>query len=155
MSADLDRYSKRILEHLQVHGRASAQDLSDAVGLSTAPCWRRVKAMEADGVIRGYAALVDPRKVGLTACLLVQVSLDRHSEAVVADFERAVRDTPEILECHVTTGDADYLLKIMVADTLAYDAFLHRLMFRLKGVRQMKTSVALRTVKDQSRLPLG
>ena len=155
MSQALDRTAKRILEHLQAHGRASAQDLSDAVGLSTAPCWRRVKAMEADGTIRGYVALVEPRKVGLTACLLVQVSLDRHSENVVNDFERAVRDTPEILECHVTTGDADYLLKIVVADTLAYDAFLHRLMFKLKGVRQMRTSVALRTVKSETRLPLG
>lgn len=154
MVEPLDRYSRLILDHLQRHGRASAQDLSDAVGLSTAPCWRRVKAMEADGTIRGYGALVDPRKVGLSACLLVQVSLDRHSESVVNDFERAVRDTPEILECHVTTGDADYLLKIVVQDTLAYDAFLHRLMFKLKGIRQMKTSVALRTVKAETSLPI-
>lgn len=155
MTEPLDRYARRILDHLQVNGRASAQELSDAVGLSTAPCWRRVKAMESAGVIRGYSALVDPHKVGLSACLLVQVSLDRHSETVVADFERAVKTTPEILECHVTTGDADYLLKIVVADTLAYDAFLHRLMFKLKGIRQMKTAVALRTVKSEMRLPLG
>lgn len=154
MSQPLDRYARRILVHLQGDGRASAQDLSDAVGLSTAPCWRRVKAMESDGVIRGYVALVDPLKVGLTACLLVQVTLDRHSESVVDDFERAVVATPEILECHVTTGDADYLLKIVVGDTLAYDAFLHRFMFKLKGIRQMKTAVALRTVKAETRLPL-
>lgn len=148
----LDKYSRQLLWELQHSGRQTVQELSDKIGLSTAPCWRRIKELEDSGVIRGYVALVDRRKVGLSACLLTHVSLDRHSDTVVEDFERAVKETPEILECYVTTGDADYLLKIIVEDTEAYDRFLHRFMFKVKGIRQMKTSVALREVKIETRL---
>ncbi len=129
----------------------TVQSLADEVGLLTAPCWRRLRELEHSGVIRRYVALVDRSKVGLDSCMFTQVSLERHSESVVVEFERAVKETPEILECWVTTGDLDYMLKIFMPDVRAYDNFLHRFMFKVKGLRQIKTSVALREVKHETR----
>ncbi len=150
----MDKIDIKILECLQKDGRASAQQLSDQVGLSTAPVWRRVKALEASQVIQGYYARVDRNKVGLQSCMFTQISLDRHSTEIVENFERSVRDAPEILECHAVTGDADYLLKIVVPSPEAYDRFLHRFLFNLPGIRQTRTIVALRELKNDVRLPL-
>lgn len=150
-----DTHARRMLDLLQYDGRKTVQALADEVGLSSAPCWRRLRELEESGVIRRYVALVDRAKVGLDGCMFTQVSLERHSEAVVEAFERAVQATPEILECWVTTGDSDYMLKIVVPDALAFDRFLHRFMLKLQGIRQMKTSVALREVKNETRLDLG
>lgn len=150
----MDKIDIKILKSLQKDGRASAQQLSDQVGLSTAPVWRRVKALEASQVIQGYYARVDRNKVGLQSCMFTQISLDRHSTEIVENFERSVRDAPEILECHAVTGDADYLLKIVVPSPEAYDIFLHRFLFNLPGIRQTRTIVALRELKNDVRLPL-
>lgn len=153
-SPELDRMSLRILDALQEDGRMSVQALSERVGLSTAPCWRRVRALEESGVISRYTAVVDPHRVGLSACMFTQISLDRHNEAAVESFEQAVRDFPEVLECFVVTGDADYLLKIVVQDNEAFEALLQRLLARVKSVRQARTSVALRQVKSVTKVPL-
>lgn len=150
----MDKTDISILRALQEDGRASAQQLSDKVGLSAAPVWRRVKALEAGGVIRGYSAQVDRSKVGLSGCMFVQISLERHSAATVENFERSVRDAPEILECYAVTGDSDFLLKILVESPEAYDQFLHRFLFNLPGIRQTRTIVALREIKHEVRLPL-
>lgn len=150
----LDKTDIAILKALQTDGRASAQQLSDQVGLSTAPVWRRVKALESDGTILGYAAQVDRNKVGLHGCMFAQISLERHSSETVENFERSVRDAPEILECYAVTGDSDYLLKILVESPEAYDRFLHRFLFNLPGIRQTRTIVALREIKHEQRLPL-
>jgi len=150
----MDKIDIKILQHLQKDGRASAQQVSEQVGLSAAPVWRRVKALEADGAIQGYFAKVDRSKVGLQACMFAQVSLERHSAQIVENFERSVRDAPEILECYAVTGDSDFLLKIVVASPEAYDAFLHRFLFNLPGVRQTRTIVALREIKHDTKLPL-
>jgi len=150
----MDKIDIKILKQLQSEGRASAQQLSDQVGLSTAPVWRRVKALEAAGVIQGYYAQVDRRKVGLQGCMFAQISLERHSADIVENFERSVRDAPEILECYAVTGDADFLLKILVPSPEDYDRFLHRFLFNLPGVRQTRTIVALREIKHDVRLPL-
>ena len=122
----MDKIDLRILKVLQSDARASAQQVSDQVGLSSAPVWRRIKSLEADRVIKGYHAVVDRQKVGLGACMFTQISLERHSSEVVENFERAVRNAPEILECHAVTGDADFLLKILVESPEGYDTFLHR-----------------------------
>lgn len=150
----MDKIDRRILRVLQADGRASAQQTADQVGLSSAPVWRRVKAMEASRVIQGYHARVDRHKVGLGACMFTQISLDRHSADVVENFERAVRNAPEILECHAVTGDADFLLKILVESPEAYDGFLHQFLFNLPGVRQTRTIVALREIKNEICLPI-
>ncbi len=150
----MDKTDRSILSALQQDGRASAQQLSDQVGLSTAPVWRRVKALEADGVIQGYHAHIDRSKVGLQSCMFVQISLERHVASTVENFERSVRDAPEILECYAVTGDSDFLLKILVESPEAYDKFLHRFLFNLPGIRQTRTIVALREIKHEVRLPL-
>ncbi|WP_459616868.1 Lrp/AsnC family transcriptional regulator [Bordetella sp. 2513F-2] len=150
----MDKTDIGILRELQRDGRASAQQLSEKVGLSAAPVWRRVKALEADGVIRGYTAQLDRGKVGLQGCMFAQISLERHSASTVENFERSVRDAPEILECYAVTGDSDFLLKILVESTEAYDQFLHRFLFNLPGIRQTRTIVALREIKHEVRLPL-
>src|SRR5690606_26158675 len=110
----MDKIDLRILKVLQADARASAQQVADQVGLSNAPVWRRIKALEGRRVIKGYHAQVDRHKVGLGACMFTQISMERHSSEVVENFERAVRNAPEILECHAVTGDADFLLKILV-----------------------------------------
>src|SRR5699024_3036833 len=150
----MDTINRRILKRLQQDGRASAQQLTEHVGWSAAPIWRRIRALEADGVIQGYYARVDRTKVGLQGCMFAQISLDRHSGEIVDNFIQAVRDAPEILECHAVTGDADFLLKIVVGSPEAYDAFLHRFLFNLPGVRQTRTIVGLREIKNDVRLPL-
>jgi Lrp/AsnC family leucine-responsive transcriptional regulator len=150
----VDKIDLRILNALQADGRTSAQQVSEKVGLSAAPVWRRIKALESARVIQGYHARVDRHKVGLGACMFTQISLERHSAEVVENFERAVMNTPEIMECHVVTGDSDFLLKILVESPEAYDAFLHRFLFNLPGVRQTRTIVALREIKHETRLPI-
>src|SRR5690554_89027 len=151
----MDKIDRRILKVLQSDGRASAQQVADKVGLSAAPVWRRVKVLEGVRVIQGYHARVNRQKVGLGACMFTQISLDRHSGDVVENFERAVRDAPEILECHAVTGDSDFLLKIVVESPEDYDGFLHRFLFNLPGVRQTRTIVALREIKNQICLPIN
>ena len=150
----MDNTDIKIIKCLQADGRASSAQLAEQVGLSPAPVWRRVKALEAAGVLRGYHADVDRHKVGLQGCMFTQISLDRHSADVVENFERSVRDAPEILECYAVTGDADFLLKIVVQSPQDYDRFLHRFLFNLPGVRQTRTIVALREIKHDLRLPL-
>lgn len=151
---NMDKTDLKILDVLQLDGRASAQQVSEQVGLSTAPVWRRIKNLEKNKVIQGYYARVDRRQVGLQSCMFTQISLDRHSGEIVDNFIRAVRDAPEILECHAVTGDADFLLKIMVPSAESYDDFLHRFLFNMPGVRQTRTIVAMREIKNVTRLPL-
>jgi DNA-binding Lrp family transcriptional regulator len=150
----MDKIDIKILKALQSEGRSSAQQLAEQVGLTAAPVWRRVKALESSDIIQGYYAKVDRNKVGLQGCMFTQISLERHSADIVENFERSVRDAPEVLECYAVTGDADFLLKIVVASPEAYDRFLHRFLFNLPGIRQTRTIVALREIKHDVRLPL-
>ena len=150
----MDKIDIKILKALQKEGRSSAQQLAEQVGLTAAPVWRRVKALEASDVIQGYYAQVDRNKVGLQGCMFTQISLERHSTDIVENFERSVRDAPEVLECYAVTGDADFLLKIVVESPEAYDRFLHRFLFNLPGIRQTRTIVALREIKHDVKLPL-
>ncbi|NLJ63510.1 MAG: Lrp/AsnC family transcriptional regulator [Alcaligenaceae bacterium] len=150
----MDTINLKILQCLQKDGRASAQQVAEQVGLSTAPVWRRIKALEEQKVITGYHAAVDRNKVGLQSCMFTQISLDRHSATMVDTFIQAVKDTPEILACYAVTGDADFLLKIVVPSPESYDDFMHRFFFNLPGVRQTRTIVALKEIKNQMQLPL-
>lgn len=150
----MDAINLKILECLQKEGRASVQQVSDQVGLSVAPVWRRIKALEEKKVITGYHAAVDRNKVGLQSCMFTQISLDRHSATMVDNFIQAVQDAPEILACYAVTGDADFLLKIVVSSPESYDDFMHRFFFNLPGVRQTRTIVALKEIKNQMQLPL-
>lgn len=152
---DLDRASRQILEALQADARLSTQALAEKVGLSATPVWRRVKEMEERGLIRGHVALLDREKLGLSICVLANVSLVRHSEGAVEQFERLVATQREIIECHAITGEADYVIKVVAADMKAYDAFLQQHIFKLPGVSSVRSNVVLREVKYETALPVA
>jgi Lrp/AsnC family transcriptional regulator, leucine-responsive regulatory protein len=150
----LDKRDVEILAELQRDSRQSVQQLAERVGLSTTPCWKRIKELEAAGVIRGYSALVDREQVGLQLCVLAEVNLTQHTEDTVRQFERAVAACPQIVSCYSTTGQADYLIKVLVEDIKSYEAFLHETAFRLPGVTHIRSSVVLKEVKAEIRLPI-
>jgi Lrp/AsnC family transcriptional regulator, leucine-responsive regulatory protein len=152
---EFDRASLQILEALQADARLSTQALAEKVGLSATPVWRRVKEMEDRGVIRGQVVLVDREKIGLSICVLANVSLVRHSEGAVEQFERLVGTRREIIECHAITGEADYVIKVVAADMKAYDLFLQQHIFKLPGVSSVRSNVVLREVKYETALPVG
>lgn len=149
-----DRSSRAILRELQQDTRLSQQALAERVGLSATPVWRRIRELAERGVIRRWVALLDRERLGLHACVLANVTLERHVEGVVDGFERRVRACPEILECYGITGEADYLIKVVVPDMKAYDRFLHDVVFRIPGVASIRTNVVLREVKYETALPI-
>ena len=154
-SLALDAYSLKILLELQRDARQTVAQLSAAVGLSPTPCWKRVKEMEAAGVIRGYTALVDPEKVGLHLTVLVEVNLTHHSEDQVQRFEQAVAASPHIARCQSTTGQADYMMTVLAPDIKHYERFLHDTIFKLPGVTHVRSSIVLREIKSEIALPIG
>ena len=150
----LDEASLRILVELQRDSRQTVQQLAKSVGLSSTPCWKRIKDMEAAGVIRGYTALVDREKVGLNLRVMVELNLSQHSGELVEAFEAAVANCPQIVQCLSTTGQADYLLTVVIADIKAYEAFLHGTLFKLPGVTHVRSSIVLKEVKAELALPV-
>ncbi len=153
---DLDRFDRRILEVLQHDGRISNQDLAVRIGLSPSPCLRRVRALEESGVITGYRALLNARRLGLTLLALVHISMDRHTPERFANFEESIADLPEVLECLLITGqEADYQLKVVVRDMDAYQAQLLERITRIEGVSGVHSSFVLRRVVDKTALPLA
>lgn len=154
-NTDLDAIDRRILDRLQDNGRISNVDLANDVGISSSPCWRRVRELEKRGVISGYVALVDAAAVGLPVSVFVQVTLERQIEAALETFEAAVKARPEVMECYLMTGDADYLLRIVVSDLPTYEAFLKDHLTRIPGIANIKSSFALNQVKYRTSLPLG
>jgi len=151
----LDRYDQHILDALQEDGRISNQDLADRIGLSPSPCLRRVRALEESGIIAGYHAILDAKKLGLTLMALIHISMDRHTPARFANFEKKVSEIPGILECLLITGqDADYQLKVVVRDMDAYQELLLNKITRIEGVTGVHSSFVLRRVVDRISLPL-
>src|SRR6478609_86788 len=149
----LDRHDVLLLAELQRDSRQTVQQLADAAGLSSTPAWKRIKEMEASGVIRGYTALVDREKIGLALCVLAEINLTRHNEDDVRRFEREAASCPQIVSCYSTTGQADYVIKVLVPDIKAYESFLHEVLFKLPGVTHVRSSVVLKEVKSETRLP--
>lgn len=153
---DIDRFDRKILEVLQSDGRIANQDLADRIGLSASPCLRRVRALEDAGLIQGYRALVDARKLGLTLMALVHISMDLHTPERFANFEASVAVFPEVLECLLITGqDADYQLKVVVRDMDHYQALLLEKITRITGVTGVHSSFVLRRVVDRTALPIA
>jgi Lrp/AsnC family leucine-responsive transcriptional regulator len=152
----IDRFDRRILEVLQENGRISNQELADRIGLSPSPCLRRVRALEASGVIAGYRAVLDARRLGLSLMALIHISMDRHTPERFANFEAKVAALPEVLECLLITGqDADYQLKVIVRDMDAYQALLLDRITRIEGVSGVHSSFVMRRVIDKTAVPLG
>lgn len=154
-NVSLDAFSLRILAELQRDSRQTIQQLSERVGLSATPCWKRVKDMEAAGVILGYTALVAREKVGLNLRVVVEVNIGQHSEDLVRRFERAVVASPQIVQCHSTTGQADYIMTVLVADIKSYEQLLHDTIFALPGVSHVRSSIVLKEIKSEGRLPVA
>ncbi len=150
----LDAIDRRILEHLQDDARISNVDLAARVGISASPCWRRVRELEASGVIANYATLVDAASVGLRVSVFVNVSLERQVEQELEVFQNAIRDRPEVMECYLMTGEADFLLRVVVPDLMAYERFLMDHLTRVPGIASIKSSFALKQVKYRTALPL-
>jgi Lrp/AsnC family leucine-responsive transcriptional regulator len=149
----LDRYDKKILEILQAEGRIHNQDLADRIGLSASPCLRRVRALEESGLILGYRAMLDARKLGLILMALIHISMDVHTPERFDHFEAAVAVLPEVLECLLITGqDADYQLKVAVRDMDHYQFLLLNKITRIEGVTGVHSSFVLRRVVDKTTL---
>ena len=151
----LDRYDWQILQVLQREGRISNQDLADRIGLSPSPCLRRVRTLEESGLITGYRALLDARKLGLSLMALIHISMDQHTPERFSTFDARIAEIPELLECLLITGqDADYQLKVVVRDMDAYQELLLDRITRIPGVTGVHSSFVLRQVVDKTALPL-
>lgn len=150
----MDKFDKRILNALQQDGRVSNQQLADQVGLSAPACWRRVKALEEAGVVKKYTALLNPAAVDAGLCVMVMVSLLRHSVGHTREFEAAMQACPEVLQCYAVTGNTDFILRVVVSDMGAYDRFLNDRIFPLQGIGQVQSNFALREIKSETALPV-
>ena len=152
----LDRYDRQILDVLQQDGRISNQDLADRIGLSPSPCLRRVRTLEEAGLITGYRAFLDAKKLGLSLMALIGIPMDQHTPERFANLESSIAEIPEVLECLLITGQqSDYQLKVVVRDMDAYQDLLLNKITRITGVTGVHTSFVLRKVVDRSNLPLG
>ena len=152
--AQLDDIDLRILGRLQEEARISNVELADEIGLSPAPCLRRVRELEDAGIIRKYVTLLEPSAVNLGVTVFVQISLDLQLEGRLEIFERAIMQRPEVLECYLMTGDADYLVRIVVPDVPAYERFLRDFLTRIESIAGIKSSFALKQVKYLTALPI-
>jgi Lrp/AsnC family leucine-responsive transcriptional regulator len=150
----LDETDRRILRVLQRKGRISNADLSEQVNLSASACHRRVQRLESEGIIRDFVALLDPRKLGISTTVFVEITLQSQSDEILDGFEKAVSRIPDVLECHLMAGTADYILKIVAEDTDDFARIHRQHLARLPGVSQMQSSFALRTVFKTNALPV-
>ena len=149
----LDKFDIAILESLQRNARASLQEIGAQAGLTASPCWTRIKRMEAAGGIEGYTVKLSPTALGLAETVIVQVTLESHSDEALMDFGRALGAIPEVLEAFLVSGDYDYYVRIAVSDTRDYERLLREQLYRIPGIRHSKSSFVLRQLK-QSPLPL-
>lgn len=150
----LDTIDRRLLSVLQRQGRISNADLAEQVNLSASACHRRVQRLETEGYISSYVALLDPRKMGVPTTVFVEITLTTQSDDLLEAFEKAVARIPDVLECHLTAGTADYILKLVAEDTEDFARIHRQYLTRLPGVSKMQSSFALRTVCKTTALPV-
>ena len=150
----IDETDRRILKVLQRHGRISNAELSEAANLSASACHRRVQRLEKEGYIRDYVALLNARKMGVPTTVFVEITLQAQADEVLDAFEKAVGRIPDVLECHLMAGSADYLLKVVAENTDDFARIHRQHLARLPGVAQMQSSFALRTVFKTTALPV-
>lgn len=150
----LDRFDNAILTELQRDGRISNVQLASLVSLSESACLRRVRALEQAGLIERYVALLDQKEAGLPGTVFVHIALRREEQSELAAFEAAVQDIPEVMECYLMTGEFDYLLRVVIADMADFERLHSESLTRLPGVARVNSSVAIRTVRKTTELPL-
>lgn len=151
---ELDATDRRILSALQKAGRMTNAELSERVNLSPSACHRRVQRLEAEGYIRDYVALLDERRMGRPTTVFVEITLSSQADEVLEAFEQGVKRIPDVLECHLMAGTADYLLKVVAQDTEDFARIHRKHLARLPGVAQMHSSFALRTVFRTTAIPV-
>ncbi|HAT52712.1 MAG: Lrp/AsnC family transcriptional regulator [Betaproteobacteria bacterium] len=149
----ITKYDLDIISVLQENARSSLQEISAKVGLSSTPCWNRIKKMEAEGIIQGYTVRVDPSLLGYRESVIVQVTLDNHSDETLFEFGRQLEKIPEVLEASLVSGDYDYDIRIAVKDTRDYERLLRESLYQIPGIRHTKSTFVLRTLKNRA-LPL-
>jgi len=152
---DLDKFDRAILQHLQRDGRITNVDLANAVNLSESACLRRVRALEEEGLIEGYVALLNQKLAGLSGDVFVHIALHREEQSLLAAFESAVQHIPEVMECYLMTGEFDYLLRVVVRDMADFERLHKESLTRLPGVARVNSSVAIRTVRKTTVLPIA
>lgn len=150
----LDAIDRRILAALQADGRLSNVDLAEKIGLSPSPCLRRVNRLEREGYVEGYRAMLGRRRIGLGLTVFVGVKIDGHADDRATTFEQEVVACPEVVSCHIVAGDADYLLEVTVSDLDAYQRFLVGKLLNLPLVREVKSTIAIQTLKAGGALPM-
>jgi DNA-binding Lrp family transcriptional regulator len=151
----LDGFDRKILAELQKSSKLTNVELAARVGLSPSPCLARVKALETAGIVKEYVALLDSEKLGGTVSVFIHVTLERQSEQVLEGFETTVSRLPEVMECYLMSGDADYLLRVVVRDTVALRDFILDKLTRTPGVANIRSSFALKQVKYNTSLPIA
>lgn len=155
VSLDLDRFDARILTELQRDGRLPVVELAERIGLSATPCARRIKTLEVSRVIEGYAALINPARVGLAVQAVVHVKLTKHTDETVARFEREIFLLDEVTNCFATTGAYDFILQVFARDLESLSSVILKKLLRIPHVRDVQSSVVLATLKRSTHVPLG
>lgn len=149
-TAPLDGIDRAILRELIANARLTNQELSERVGLSPSPCLRRLRRLEAEGVVTGYSATVDEERIGLPVAIFMSVKLERQTDASLNTFEREIMQHPEVVDCWLMTGDNDYLLRVLAPGLREYEAFLTGKLTKIPGIASIQSSVSLRRVKSSS-----
>ncbi|MBP6113531.1 MAG: Lrp/AsnC family transcriptional regulator [Acinetobacter sp.] len=150
----IDKTDESILKILQNDSRTTNQQLSEKIGMSASPCWRRVKRLEDEKVIRGYGVLLDRRKLGLGVMVFIRVSIDRHSEAEALKFEEEVMQLDGVVACYSIGGDADFLLQVVSYDLDTYAEFSMSIIRRLPGIKEMQSMFTLKEIKSFQGFPV-
>lgn len=150
---EMDEKDRQIIRALQRNGRATNLEIAKSVNLSPSPCLRRIKLLEESGAIKGYRAIVDQKAYGLPATVFIRITLERHSDDTIRAFEARVRELDEVLECHLMTGPADYLLRVVVAGLDAYEEFVRHSLHPIGAISSMDSSFVYGTVKDTGVFP--
>ena len=155
MGDSLDDMDRRILRAVQEHGKLSAQELADVIGhASAATCWRRLKSLEETGYIEGYRAAVNRRKLGFHVCAFVHISIEHQYKDIIQKIEKKIMNRPEVLDCYMTTGDSDFTLRVVAKDIDDYERVIQTFLFELPGVSHVRSSIALREVKQTNAIPV-
>ncbi|WP_018150947.1 Lrp/AsnC family transcriptional regulator [Leeia oryzae] len=150
----IDKVDIAIADRLQQDGRLSNAKLAEQLSMSEASCWRRQKRLEESGVIEGYQAVLNRRKLGIGVMAFVQIVCTQHSEEVTAAFEKIIQVCPNVLACHNTTGEADFLLQVVARDLDDYSRFVEKVLRKLPGVLSIRTNISLREMKMTNKLPI-
>ncbi|MGE8559571.1 MAG: Lrp/AsnC family transcriptional regulator [Acinetobacter sp.] len=143
----LDRIDRRILSELRQDGRLTVTQLADKVGLSSSPCWTRLKRLENLKIIEGYTANINPKAIGINELFFIEITLERHDDEILDEFSHALANMPEVVEAHLVTGDYDYLVKVAVKNSEHYERFLRKNLYSMKAVRHTRSIFALRPLK--------